>query len=258
MSRELKERIPAVPRWKILGFILILVTATPAAPSRPHPDAVAAGRFSAAESGEVLPEGWRHETFRRIKQHTRYSLVKDEDRVVVRAVSHKGASFLSKKIVVDPQKYSVINWRWKVANILRKGDVFKKKGDDYPARLFVIFTDNTGRAGLPDKTRDRTQQSVFKDLRYQRALAYIWGNKAMAGTMVPSPFSDRIVMFVVRSGSQNLDVWLHERRNIYADYIEAFGKVPPMISGLAIMTDSDNTGESVAAFYGDITFEKNR
>jgi hypothetical protein len=29
-----------------------------------------------------------------------------------------------------------------------------------------------------------------------------------------------------------------------------------MISGVAIMTDTDNTGESAAAFYGDIVFKK--
>jgi hypothetical protein len=29
-----------------------------------------------------------------------------------------------------------------------------------------------------------------------------------------------------------------------------------MISGVAIMTDTDNTGESATAYYGDITFKK--
>jgi hypothetical protein len=29
-----------------------------------------------------------------------------------------------------------------------------------------------------------------------------------------------------------------------------------MISGVAIMTDTDNTGESATAYYGDIVFKK--
>jgi hypothetical protein len=29
-----------------------------------------------------------------------------------------------------------------------------------------------------------------------------------------------------------------------------------MISGIAIMTDTDNTGESATAYYGDILFRK--
>jgi len=37
-------------------------------------------------------------------------------------------------------------------------------------------------------------------------------------------------------------------------YKKAFGKEPPMISGIAIMPDSDNTAESGTAFSGDIRF----
>jgi len=46
--------------------------------------------------------------------------------------------------------------------------------------------------------------------------------------------------------------WVSESRNIFDDYKTAFGKEPPMITGIAIMTDSDNTGESALAYYGDI------
>ncbi|MGO1708920.1 MAG: DUF3047 domain-containing protein, partial [Oleiphilaceae bacterium] len=31
------------------------------------------------------------------------------------------------------------------------------------------------------------------------------------------------------------------------------GEVPPPIRGIAIMSDSDNTGEQASAWYGDIT-----
>jgi hypothetical protein len=47
-----------------------------------------------------------------------------------------------------------------------------------------------------------------------------------------------------------------EERNVYEDYKRAFGEEPPMISGIAIMTDTDNTGESAEAYYGNIVFLK--
>ena len=97
---------------------------------------------------------------------------------------------------------------------------------------------------------------MFKNLQYRRVLAYIWGNKARVGTIVSSPSSDRVAMFVVRSGPAGLDTWIKERRNVYQDYIRAFGQKPPRISGIAIMTDSDNTGETATAFFGDIIFRK--
>ncbi|MGH8593618.1 MAG: DUF3047 domain-containing protein, partial [Gammaproteobacteria bacterium] len=54
----------------------------------------------------------------------------------------------------------------------------------------------------------------------------------------------------------HLNQWRSEQRNIFDDYRRAFGKDPPMITGVALMTDSDNTGESASAWYGDIVFKQ--
>jgi hypothetical protein len=63
-------------------------------------------------------------------------------------------------------------------------------------------------------------------------------------------------MIVIESGSDKLNQWIAEKRDIAADYRKAFGEDPPAISGIAIMTDSDNTGESATAWYGDIIFSR--
>jgi hypothetical protein len=63
-------------------------------------------------------------------------------------------------------------------------------------------------------------------------------------------------VLVVESGTADLNQWRSERRNIFEDYRRAFGEDPPMITGVAIMTDSDNTGESATAWYGDIVFKQ--
>jgi hypothetical protein len=88
------------------------------------------------------------------------------------------------------------------------------------------------------------------------ALNYIWESQAAQGTVVPNPFTDRAMMIVVESGSEKLNQWVTEERNLYEDYKRAFGEEPPAISGVAIMTDTDNTGESAVAYYGDIVFKK--
>ena len=74
--------------------------------------------------------------------------------------------------------------------------------------------------------------------------------------MIPNSYTDKVMMFVVESGAGKLQQWVAERRNVYEDYKKAFGDEPAMISGVAIMTDTDNTGESAIAWYGDITFSK--
>ena len=62
-------------------------------------------------------------------------------------------------------------------------------------------------------------------------------------------------MIVVRSGTRHLNQWMSERRNVLEDYRKAFGKEPPVIIGVAVMTDTDNTGETATAYYGDIAMQ---
>jgi hypothetical protein len=63
-------------------------------------------------------------------------------------------------------------------------------------------------------------------------------------------------MIVVRSGAADLGQWVEEERNVYEDYKKAFEEEPPMVNGVAIMTDTDNTKEAATAYYGDIQFLK--
>jgi hypothetical protein len=64
------------------------------------------------------------------------------------------------------------------------------------------------------------------------------------------------MIIVVESGPNKLKQWVNEERNLYEDFKKVFSKEPPMISGVAIMTDTDNTGERAIAYYGDILFKK--
>ena len=75
--------------------------------------------------------------------------------------------------------------------------------------------------------------------------------------MITNAYTDKAMMFVVQGGSEKLQQWLTQERNVYEDYKKAFGEEPTMISGVAIMTDTDNTRESAVAWYGDIIFTNN-
>ena len=90
------------------------------------------------------------------------------------------------------------------------------------------------------------------------AINYIWESNSPIGTMVPNPYTDRVSMFVTQSGSAKLNPWVSEERNIYEDYKNAFGEDPPNISGVAIMTDTDNTKQSAVAYFRDSVFKKVR
>ena len=217
---------------------------------------IEAGLFSSASPGEGPPHGWQPLTFSRIKQHTDYSLVEEDDRVVVKAVSYQAASGLTRAISIDPAEYPLIEWRWKVNNVLQKGDVTRKDGDDYPARIYIAFAFDPDRASFLQRLEHRAAQLVRgQDVPY-RVISYIWGSNSPAGTMVANSYTDRAMMFVVQGGAEKLRQWVTQQRNVYEDYKKAFGEEPTLISGVAIMTDTDNTQESAVAWYGDIIFRK--
>lgn len=237
--------------------ILVLLVLTVAPVSRADsPSVLEVGKFSAAVEGAALPDGWRPLTFKKIERHTVYKVIKDGDTVVVKAVSEASSSGLTREIKINPKEYPIVQWRWKVANVLKNGDVSKKEGDDYPARIYITFEYDAGKISFFKKAQYETGKLFYGQYPPLGAINYIWESKAPKGRVVSNPFTDQVTMIVVESGAAQLNQWVSEERNIYEDYKRAFGEEPPMISGVAIMTDTDNTGESATAYYGDIVFRK--
>lgn len=214
------------------------------------------GRFSAAQAGGPLPDGWKPLTFKKIDRYTVYRLVDDEGTTVVEAVSDEGASGMTRELSVNLRDYPYLSWRWKVTGVLRSGDVSSKEGDDYPARIYITFEYDGSRLSLLDKAKYEAVRLLYGQYPPLGAINYIWGSQAEIGTMVPNPYTDQVMMFVVESGTQYAHSWVSESRNVYEDYKQAFNQEPPLVSGVAIMTDTDNTKESAVAYYGDIVFSK--
>ncbi|MFN3596802.1 MAG: DUF3047 domain-containing protein [Rubricoccaceae bacterium] len=183
---------------------------------------------------------------------TTYTLVTDGGQTVVRAEANNAASGLVRRIRIDPQQIPVLTWRWKAENVLERGDITRRGGDDYPARIYVIFDYPVSRLSAADRVRYRALQALgYRDVP-TRALNYVWANRASETRIVPNPFTDWVQMVPVRSGPAGLGQWHTETRNVAQDYRAAFGEDPPNIVGIAIMTDSDNTRGRVVAYYGDI------
>ena len=215
-------------------------------------DVLRVAEFSSLSATDGIPEHWTEMTFPKIKRRTRYELVRDNGRTVLKAHSRAAASGLIRGMPIDPRRRPWLRWSWRIQNTLEKGDVTRKEGDDYPARIYVAFAFEAHKAGW------------WERLRYQAAclgagrelpgtvLNYIWANQAPEGLMVDNPFAPQAKMVVVRSGSQQAGQWMAERLNMVEDYRKAFGRPPPAIIGVAVMTDTDNTGEEAVAYYGDI------
>ena len=211
------------------------------------------GRFSSSRPGSALSDGWKPLTFKKIPKSTVYELVTDGAAVVVKATSDAGASGLTKQVNIDPSVFPVVHWRWKVENLLSRSDVTRKSGDDYPARLYITFQYDPEKVSFGRKLKYKAGRALFGDIPIA-ALNYIWDTKTSVGTVVDNAYTNFAKMIVVETGATKVGAWVEESRNVYQDYKQAFGEDPPMINGIAIMTDTDNTKERAIAYYGDIWF----
>ena len=206
------------------------------------------------EAGGPFSPEWKPLTFDNIATHTQYELVSDGSTVVVQATSTRSASGLTREISIDPKTYPIVEWRWKISNVYEKGDVSTQSGDDYPARLYITFEYDGEKVGFFEKIQFEALRLIYGQYPPIGAINYIWAHTSPTGTHLPNSYTARTHMFVIQSGSDKVNQWVTEKHNVYEDYKKAFGEEPPRISGVAIMTDTDNTQESAVAWYGDIMF----
>lgn len=180
-----------------------------------------------------ISKEWKEKSF---KGKTSYTIVNEGGNHILRAESIGSASGLIYKYSYDPKNYPILLWKWKVENILKKGDATKKQGDDFAARIYVVFPH-----WFPPKTK---------------SLNYIWANKLKKGSIVANKFYSKAILIAVESGEENIGKWISEKRNVYQDYKDVFNEEPPKVGAIAIMTDTDQTGERALAYYDDIYIKK--
>ena len=251
------SRMTGARRWQLVAAAAVAALVVAPALAQTTPEAIAVGTFSQAQPGDPLPADWAPLTFRRIDRHTRYTLVRDDERgTVVEANADASASGLVRKLDVDAKAWPALAWSWKVERPVAKGDVTRKSGDDYAARVYVTFRVPPEKLSPFERMTRSAARAMFGDDVPDTGLAYIWDSRAPPGTIVPNPYTDRVRMIVVESGSSRAGRWLSYERDIAADYRAAFGTDPPPVSGVAIMTDTDNTGERVRAWYGDVALRR--
>lgn len=215
---------------------------------------VAIAGFSSAIPGGPLPGSWKLVTLAKIKRQTRYLLVRDADTTVLRADAEASMASVMHPLNFDPRDYPVVEWRWKITHLLRKSNIATKAGDDFPARFYVLFDYDIARLPFATRTKIRVARALFGEEVPLAVLCYVWDGKAIQGATAWSAYTDRVRVIVAQSGDAQVNQWVTIRRNIVDDFRAAFGEDPPRVSGVAVATDTDNTGESATAFYGDIRF----
>lgn len=218
------------------------------------PERVDVGRFVAPAGPDALPPGWEPLTFKRVPRPTRYRVVREEAGWVLEAQSEAAASALYRPLELDLRTHPRLTWRWKVGNVLVKADARTKQGDDYAARVYVAFRYDPTQATTWERATFATYRLFYGRYPPRAALNYVWDNRLPPGTTLDNAYTDRARMIVVRSGATDVGRWLSETRNVLEDYRRLFGGEPPPVAGVAVMTDTDDTGERAVAWYDALAF----
>lgn len=201
------------------------------------------------------PDGW--ETFKITdkKKLTHYRLVEDGGKRVLHAVAAGSASGLSRDAHFALAERPLVHWRWKVNRLVAGADNSKARGEDAPARLIFTFDGDKSKLGKIDQATLYVSSKLYgRDMPYA-TLMYIWAPTAPVGAVIENPHTKRVQMIVVASGAAGVGSWHAMSRNLVEDYRRAFNEEPGRLLRYGVMTDTDNTGETVEAWYGDIDFQ---
>jgi hypothetical protein len=230
-----------------ISFLMLVSTMTA------YAQAPAVTPFSSMAQGGA-PQGWQVLKPAPKAPDTRYALANEDGKTVLRADAQASMSGLSHPVRVDIREYPLLRWRWKIAAPVENADMTSKGGDDYAARIYVMFDYPAEKLPLGTRLKLRLAESFYQQKVPTAALNYVWDNRHPVGRIQPNAYTDRARMIVVNSGVAKAGQWVTHTRDLAADFRDAFGEDPPDVVAVALATDTDNTGGSATAWYGDIEF----
>jgi Protein of unknown function (DUF3047) len=196
---------------------------------------------------------WRVLEFPKIARHTSYTVVQSDGRAAFKADADCSASARYLPIDhVDLTRTPLLRWRWKIQQGLPPHNERVKAGDDFAARVYVLFPFDAQHASVWEKLRHRLGASWYGDLVPGNVISYVWSSHEPAGAHWEGPYGAGAQMISLGNGAEA--EWTEETVDVVADYTAAVGRTPPPALAIAVMTDTDNTCRQATAYYADFRF----
>ena len=172
---------------------------------------------------------------RKIKGKTTYTLGFNENGNYIRAEAEGKASGLGKELKINLLKTPFINITWKVEKDLPGIIENSKKGHDYAARVFVVK--KTGTTALSN-----------------RVINYVFSSNNSTGNNWPSPYTKKSIDYVLSTTKEHLDQWITVKANVREHFKKLHDLDVSELTGVAIMTDTDNSKLKAVSYYQNIYF----
>tara|TARA_B110000196_G_scaffold296166_1_gene286304 strand:- start:25 stop:687 length:663 start_codon:yes stop_codon:yes gene_type:complete len=172
---------------------------------------------------------------KKVKGVTTWLLGSNENGNFIKAEAEGKASGLGKEIKINLSKTPFINITWKIEKDLSGIVENSKKGHDYAARVFVIK--KTGSTPLSN-----------------RAINYVFSSNNSINDSWPSPYTKKSIDYVLSTTKNDLNTWVTVKANVKEHFKKLHDLNVKELSGVAIMTDTDNSKLKAIAFYQNIYF----
>ena len=165
-----------------------------------------------------------------VKGETEYSLGSNEDGQFLRAEAKGTASGLGQKVKIDLNKTPFINITWKIEKDLKGIDEKTKKGHDFAARVFVVK--KTGLTRLSNK-----------------AVNYVFSSNNSVNESWRSPYTKSSIDYVLSTTKDNINEWVTVKANVKEHFKKLHDLDVEELTGVAIMTDTDQTKIKAISYY---------
>ena len=172
---------------------------------------------------------------KKVKGETTWLLGVNENGNYIKADAEGKGSGLGKEIKINLLETPYINITWKVEQNLKGIDERTKKGHDYAARVFVIK--KTGKTPLSN-----------------RAINYVFSSNNSVNEYWPSPYTKKSIDYVLATTENNKNEWVTVKANVKEHFKKLHNLNVKEISGIAIMTDTDNSKFRAISYYQNIFF----
>ncbi len=167
------------------------------------------------------------------KRKTEYSLGSNENGQFLRAEAKGTASGLGKEVKIDLNKTPFINITWKIVKDLKGIDEKTKKGHDFAARVFVIK-----KSGLLNS----------------KAVNYVFSSNNLVNESWRSPYTKSSVDDVLSTTKDNINEWVTVKANVKEHFKKLHDLNVDELTGVAIMTDTDQSKIKAISYYQNIYF----
>jgi len=125
------------------------------------------------------------------------------------------------------------SWRWRADEGVKPTDLSRRGEDDRILGVYFIF----GR----ERDIGSSPMGILGSSTVT-ALVYVFGGDKPRGAIIPSPHMGGRGKFVVlRAGDATKRTWHQEAVDLTLDYARVFDRTAPLLIGVAIASDSDDT-----------------